>query len=1209
MSTPSARLNPFPGLRPFETRDKYLYFGREEQTAALLSRLRERRFLAVVGTSGSGKSSLVRAGLIPGLHGGFMAGAGPNWKIAVMRPGGDPTGNLAQALDRLDLLEDPVGGEAFIRTTLSRSAFGLTEFVQQAGMPGRYNLLVVVDQFEEIFRFRERNRSLEEEAGGFVRLLLEATRQREHPIYVVLTMRSDFLGDCAEFSGLAEAINEGEYLVPRMKRDQYRLAIEGPVRVGGGRISGRLVQRLLNDMGSNPDQLPVLQHALMRTWNHWLGVRVGDQPMDVEHYDAVGTITEALSRHADEVYRGLTGEPERVLAARVFKALTEAGSGNRGMRRPTRLGVLAEISGVPIAALAPVIDPFREPGRTFLTPPIVAEDSETEVEADSGCGRDSPERASFDASTVIDISHESLMRVWTRLQGWVREEAVSASIYRRLAESARLRAEGRFDLLRDPELQLAMNWRAENEPTAAWADRYAAGFDQAIALLESSARARDEARRAVIHRRRVLFTAVSVVACVFFVLWIYAMIQHRRANSRWLSMRANDEIGKDPRESVLLARAAIRESPLKESIAMLRSAVWDSRLVKDDWLLPEGAIHGASLNPDGSRFVVLIDSNAFVLSLQSRPPIAQLAVHSGRVHVADFSADGGRLLTAGEDGKGVIWDTSNWRPRVELRGHESSIARGHFSRSGAHAVTAGVDGTSRVWDVATGVEVARLTPGTGESMDNEVRSAAFNRHGDLLALGLSGGGISIWDWKTTTRLWTGEHAAHTHVLDLQFSPDDRFLASAGNDGLVVIWEGTGDAWQRRSHFGTAGSPGAPERIWSLDFSPGGRLIVTANDQRLAQVWDWPTGSLLFNLRHPQESPGRQSVVSAAFSSDGNRILTATSLGMLRIWDPGVRELPATMDWPSDRWNDVVWAAFAPAGDRLVLGDGSMNAYVVRYPEGGIVATLSGHLGAAKAATFDPRRQRLVTAGGDQRLGVWDTTAWSHVRWVDCTNSAEAGMVFSPDGRWLAVARAKSVRILETETWTEQISLTAHTSPVLSVRFSPDGSLLASGGEDSRLFAWRVPDWSLLASNGVAHGAHVGAVAFHPREPMLGTASDEIRLLHWNDSVRDREEMGRARTGATLFQALAFAPSGECAVSTDEDGHLGLWDVAMHRMVGVVPSSRHGGRIVVLFTPNGRELLTMGDAGLGLVYESKVWATSRELVTEVDVRWGPARPHP
>ena len=268
--------NPFPGLRPFDFEESHLFFGRDGQSEQLISKLGATHFLAAVGTSGSGKSSLVRAGLMPALLGGFMTSAGSNWRIAVIRPGNDPIGNLARALNSPDVFGSEIPENAALQVALTeasllRGSRGLVDAVRQAMLAGNENLLVLVDQFEEIFRFAcvAETQEYRDEAAAFVKLLLEAAKQRDIPIYVALTMRSDYLGDCSQFWGLPEAINESQYLIPRLTRDQLKEAITGPISVAHGNITPRLVARLLNDVGDNQDQLPVLQHLLMRMWDEW----------------------------------------------------------------------------------------------------------------------------------------------------------------------------------------------------------------------------------------------------------------------------------------------------------------------------------------------------------------------------------------------------------------------------------------------------------------------------------------------------------------------------------------------------------------------------------------------------------------------------------------------------------------------------------------------------------------------------------------------------------------------------------------------------------------------------------------------------------------------------------------------------------------------------------------------------------------------------
>ena len=511
-----APTSPFPGLRPFEFDESHLFFGRDGQVEKLISKLEKTRFLAVVGTSGSGKSSLVRAGLVPALLGGLMTKAGPNWRLAIMRPGNDPVGGLARSLNHPDVFgsddrENAAIQIAVAEATLRRGSRGLVEVVRQNAMPENENLLVVVDQFEELFRFaREARRKSKDEsdryqndAAAFVKLLLEAHAQPEANIFVVLTMRSDFLGDCAQFWDLPEAINESQYLIPRLAREQLREVITGPVALGGGEITSRLVTQLLNDIGDDQDQLPVLQHLLMRVWNERKDMRLDIEvqqgettvvrphteihqgnALDLCCYEAVGGMGEALSRHADEALDELPDERHRIVAEKAFKALTEKGSDNREIRRPIPFGELCAVTGASMIEVETVIEVFRKPGRSFLMPPV-----EVKLEPES----------------LVDISHESLIRGWRRLRRWTDEEAQSARTYRRLAETAILYKEGKEAYLKDPALQVAQIWRNETHPNLEWACRYHPEFELAVSFLENSQR--DAAKH---RRRRIFFLTVAI---------------------------------------------------------------------------------------------------------------------------------------------------------------------------------------------------------------------------------------------------------------------------------------------------------------------------------------------------------------------------------------------------------------------------------------------------------------------------------------------------------------------------------------------------------------------------------------------------------------------------------------------------------------------------------------------------------------------------
>ncbi|MBI1762082.1 MAG: tetratricopeptide repeat protein [Acidobacteria bacterium] len=561
--------HPFPGLRPFKYEESQLFFGRDGQVEKMIAKLSAKRFLGVVGTSGSGKSSLVFAGLLPALRSGMMPGAGSNWRIAVMRPGDDPLGNLARALNDPKVFGPAQPEHNQIQTAvteamLRRGSRGLVETGQQNMLPGDQtkNLLVVVDQFEELFRYarearRANNQTYDDDAAAFVKLLLEAVRPNaegnfEQHLYVMLTMRSDFLGDCAQFWDLPEAINESQYLIPRLTRDQLRDVIEGPIALCNGQITTRLVNLLLNDIGDRQDQLPILQHALMRTWDYWnaeCGMRNAESrdsntptvaaetdaeaktiphsalriphSIDLPHYEAVGGLANALSKHADEAFAELD-ERHQQFAKKVFQCLTEKGEDNREIRRPVELQTLCAVAQASLPGVVTVIETLRAPGRSFLMPPR-------------------EDRPGLQAETRIDISHESLMRVWQRLRNWVNEEAEAAATYRRLADVAQRRAAGKAEVLSGVDLDAALQWQTDNQPSAAWAVRYHHDFAGVLKLLTDSqaeraaqaeqkrrAAADKEAQRQRELKRARVFAAILTVAFVIAtVAAIYSYLQRR----------------------------------------------------------------------------------------------------------------------------------------------------------------------------------------------------------------------------------------------------------------------------------------------------------------------------------------------------------------------------------------------------------------------------------------------------------------------------------------------------------------------------------------------------------------------------------------------------------------------------------------------------------------------------------------------------------
>ena len=851
MSTES-HFNPFPGLRPFTQEEDFLFFGREDQTTELLELLRAHRFIAVVGTSGSGKSSLVRAGLLPALFGGTMVSVGSRWDVTVFRPGGDPIRNLAESLVDCDLY-DPEDPETIPRVmaTLRRSRTGLVEAIRQSDLPEGHNILIVVDQFEELFRFRQTSLDHQDQATEFVHLLLNAANASDIPIYITMTMRSDYLGECAQIPGLAEAVNSGEYLIPKLTRDQRRDAIERPVAVGGGSISSRLVNQLLNEVGDEVDQLPVLQHALMRVWDAWERDQRESESLDLDHYDQVGGLNHALSQHADEVFDSLESDHSKSLCERIFKALTERGDDERGIRRPTRMDLLCEIVGGTHEEVLNVLDAYRKRGRTFVMP---------------------LDEFVIEPATVVDISHESLMRVWERLTSWVEEESQSARIYKRLADTAALFNDNRAGHYRDPDLQIALSWQEEDNPTVAWGHRYHDGFPESISFLEESAavahaeeREREAQRLRELQQARELaaaqkkarersqiITLLSIVAALFVgFLWNDATQQRKEAvEARGVAElerdRANDLAKSEAtaKEAEAQQRAVAESETVRANMALYATSVRQvhtelqanqgKRVAQN--LLKRWTDVGTTTGADDAPS--MRDWEWFYLNSQIQQPHASVPVDYLRFGSAinssiQWSPDGSKIALAGTHKNLLILDGTTYELlQIIPRRQTVFNPRMCWSPDSKQIALLGWWSQASIYDVETGyctVEINLITPGS--------TPAAWHPHLNRLALAMNDNKVGIFDTETgdlIEAIRTNESA----VNEIVWNHKGDLLLWAGLSSIGIYEYPTLEKLLVRDSFSSRG--------WRHEWFPDKNLVLANYEESSFVIWDPISNDVEYN---------------------------------------------------------------------------------------------------------------------------------------------------------------------------------------------------------------------------------------------------------------------------------------------------------------------------------------------------------------------------
>lgn len=517
---------PYIGLRAFSREEQALFFGREQHSNELIERLNQQHFLAVVGDSGCGKSSLIKAGLIPGLQAGFLTEAGSHWCVVETRPGNAPFTNLAEALCQNNALGAEYETALKTNQFLTRSPFSLHELLAIKPLPNNAKLLIVCDQFEELFRYSKQQAN-SEEAAAFAALLLAsanpyplASGEMSNSVYVILTMRSDYLGNCAQFAGLAEAINQGLYLTPRLNRQQLRSAIERPALVCNGKVEPALLVKLLGEIGNDADQLPLLQHVLMRLWDKAANMVRSPSIADDAHPivvkladyedEKIQTLKNALSTHADETFNELS-DSQKLIAKQVFCRLTGAESGKADTRNPTKVSELLALTGQNLAELAVVLKPFRQAGRCFLLPQL-----DVELKPD----------------TVLDITHESLIRNWARLEQWTKEEAENAKTYQRLEDRALEWQKHKADFLQASELEIFQQWWQEKQPTELWAKRYGESFKLAEKFLNASQAANQQRQQSENKRRNFLMIGLIIFSVIVSGLAGFSFWQYQKAKQQ-----------------------------------------------------------------------------------------------------------------------------------------------------------------------------------------------------------------------------------------------------------------------------------------------------------------------------------------------------------------------------------------------------------------------------------------------------------------------------------------------------------------------------------------------------------------------------------------------------------------------------------------------------------------------------------------------------
>ena len=888
------QIHPFPGLRPFTFNDKHLFFGRDGQSERVLELLLKNRFAAVIGPSGSGKSSLINCGVIPELYGGYLYEAGSHWRVLRFNPGYRPIENLTEAL--VESFYGSKGDPEKLKTEanlyyvlITKKSLGISDLIKKSESYKKENILIYIDQFEELFRFTPQAKKLEygDEARIFINILVDAIKQESFPVYVALSIRSDFLGNCVNYQTLTEYINQSHYLVPQMTREAYKSAILGPLALASVRINPDLLQEILNNLGEKYDQLPVLQHLMMRVYDYWKTKRDHDQPLSLFDYRFVGGLQDAISLHADEVYQQLD-EPLKKICKRMFQTITESGADNKGIRRPSTINDIARILKAKKEDVIKVADHFRKAKNSFITPdpsiPLIGK-------------------------SIIDISHEAVMRNWGKLKGWIEEESDAVQLYKRLAEASGLYQSGKIGPWKPPELMLAISWRDNFQPNDSWAAQYNPAFSRSIKFLEISESAYNEeiAEKEKMQKREIRRTRwFAGILGAAFIISIGLLI-----NSLALRNIA-DAARKDAEEQRKIAETNALEAEKQKNLALqyageleIQKSIVEGNLVtavveRDDaFKTADAAVRKTTVTEQTLQEVsrdkeIAEETTREALEQKQRAEMEKAETYrqnmvllaQGLSSQADEMNDNKELKALlayqaykfnkqynGPENPENIYASLKTALtdlqvdyQISLSGHtESPRSLAVNTRDGA-LYSAGSDGRLLKWTQFA--DNAASVPIIKNSTINRI--VAVSKNGRWLVCACEGTGIQVFDISSPSNKERIFNAHENRVRSIALYNNNQQMLTSGIDNFILKWDLV---------------TGLNQTFYNLD-SPA-QTIAIAGDDRNVAVGTRNGNLILFTGVNPQPTillnePDNQ-ILSAAFTKTGNMLISGDQQGVLRIW--------------------------------------------------------------------------------------------------------------------------------------------------------------------------------------------------------------------------------------------------------------------------------------------------------------------------------------
>ncbi|MBK9603011.1 MAG: PD40 domain-containing protein [Anaerolineales bacterium] len=1174
-------------MRAFSEADADNFFGRETLVQQLLARLGEggdlSRFLAVIGPSGSGKSSVVRAGLIPALRRGGLPGS-ENWFIVDMLPGKHPFEELEASLLRV-----AVNPPEHLLSQMKDGNRGLLRAVHRI-LPAdaSVELVLVIDQFEEVFTLIED----EAERALLLENLASAVLDERSRLRVVITLRADFTDKPLRYVDFGELMNRRfEFILP-LTADELERAILAPAQRVGLKLEKGLVSTIIREVGNQPGALPLLQYALSELFDKRDG-----RTLTNKAYQEIGGVLGALGRSAETIYFNMD-EAAQTATCQLFLRLVTLGEGTEDTRRRVLRDEIESLHEDHQSALQKVIDIF---GKARLL---------------------SFDRDPITRNPTIEVAHEALLREWTRLREWLNESRADVRTQRQLNHAVQEWNHAQRDasfLMAGSRLEQFEGWSSNT--TIALTQDERAFLSASIAErdrreLEEQARqgrelqaaqklAETENRAANQLRRRAVFLAgalaLAVVAAIFAGVFANrngalavqnesiastaqaaealavkerntAEQQALIASVRELSSEANINLDIDPELSILLALQAVNKTytigqpVLPEAEDALHRAVQTSRLE----LTLSGhtdIVWKAVFSPDGKLIASgSQDGTAKIWdAITGKELFTIKATTEGDAGNVDFSPNGKLLATGGGDKIARLWDVSTGKELLALKGHLNEIYHVAFSPDGNRLATASNDGTVKIWDIVAGEEILTLSEEAGTT----VYWVAFSPDGLKVVTAnenFPDGWGTVWSLDTGQKLFTLS-GSYNIARSASFSPNGAYIVTSGDNQMADIWNAQNGAKLLTLY-------GHGDAVTSAAFSPDSTRLATSSYEGHTKIWDVATGQQLFDIA------GGRDLNTVAFSPDGTRIVTSSWDHTVKVWNVAPSREVLTLDNGSTITSKEGGAlAYSPDGTRLATANSDLTPRIWDLKTGKLLFQLVGHTDAVTLITYSADGTRIATASHDGTARIWDAFTGKELLTLSGHKDFVQGVNFNLDGTRIATSSFdKTVKIWDANTGKNLLTL-KHPDWVFSVAFSPDGArLVASIFNSHTAKVWDVSTGRELL-NLDDHTDVIGQVVFSPDGTRVVTASTDGTAKIWD-----------AKTGNELFSLsshsagvsdVAYSKDGRFLATASYDKTAKIWDALTGRelLTLYAPNALTG----VAFDPDGTKLAVASRDGTYRIY--------------------------